>query len=165
MMGAFLRCAGCALVLARIVPPMRADGTVRYHTDIQTTPLVPAAALEQALGGIRDIVIRIKGNKAYSSQGNFTSITDLMTQDMILVDPAHKRFATVPSGQYAQQLKDAVPAVPEAARAALASMKTNLESRSTGRTAEIQAFKPKSMNSCCPSKSRCLAARLHPLRS
>jgi hypothetical protein len=134
---------GFVFLLVAIMPlaaPLRADATLRYHTDIQTSAFLPAASLDQALGGIRDMVIRIKGNKAYSSQGNLSSIMDLMTQDLTLVDAAHKRFATVPASQYAEQVKTAVPAVPDQARAALASMKTNLESRLTGRTATIQGI-------------------------
>jgi len=121
-------------------PSIWGDVTVHYHTDIHTSAILPAAALEQALGGLRDMDIRIKGNKAYSSQGTFTSIVDLTTQEVILVDPAHKRFATVPSAQYGQQLETAVSEMPAQARAMLSSMKTNLESHSTGRTATIQGI-------------------------
>src|SRR5579859_4872689 len=99
------RYAGFLLLLAGLAPSLRADATLRYHTDIQTTPLIPAAALNQVLGGMRDMVIRIKGNKASSSQGTVSSIMDLMTQDLILMDTANKRFASIPAGQYAQQVK------------------------------------------------------------
>lgn len=131
------RYSGFLLLFA---PSMWGDVTVHYHTDIHTSAIIPAAALEQALGGLRDMDIRIKGNKAYSSQGILTSIVDLTTQEVILVDPAHKRFATVPSAQYGQQLETAVSSMPAQARAMLSSMKTNLESRSTGRSATIQGI-------------------------
>jgi hypothetical protein len=127
-------------ILFLFSPFMWGDVTVHYHTDIHTSAIIPAAALEQALGGLRDMDIRIKGNKAYSSQGILTSIVDLTTQEVILVDPAHKRFATVPSAQYGQQLETAVSSMPAQARAMLSSMKTNLESRSTGRSATIQGI-------------------------
>jgi hypothetical protein len=137
----FRRCAGLILVLAPLAPSLRADATLRYHTDIKTSGGIGIALpLNQALGGIRDMVIRVKGNKAYSSQGNLTSIMDLMTQQLILVDVARKRFATVPASQYAEQVKTAVPAIPEQARSVFASMKSNLASRSTGRTASIQGI-------------------------
>ena len=136
----FHRIAACALLLAPLAPSVRADATLRFHTDIKTTPAIPAAALDQALADLRDMVIRVKGNKGFSSQGNLTSIVDLMTQDLTLVDPAHKRFATLPAAQYAQQVKGAMPAVPEQARTMFASMKSNLASRSTGRTATIQGI-------------------------
>jgi hypothetical protein len=131
------RVAAGALLVA---PLIRADATIRYHTDIQTTSMIPAATLNQALGGMRDMLIRIKGNKAYSSQGNLTSILDLMTQNLVLMDAANKRFAAVPAGQYTEQLKSAVAVVPEQARSVLATMKSNLESRSTGRTTAIQGI-------------------------
>jgi hypothetical protein len=139
-MGTFRRYAGFVLLLAPLAPSMRADATLRYHTDIQTAPLIPAAALDQALGGMRDMVIRIKGNKAGSSLGNLTSIMNLTTQELALVDASNKRFAAVPAAQYAEQAKSAVPAMPDQARAILASMKSNLESHSTGRTAAIQGI-------------------------
>jgi hypothetical protein len=132
--------AGCVPLLAALVPALRADVTVRYHTDVQTSAMIPAAALNQALGGLRDMVVRVKGNKAYSAQGNLTSIMDLATQNLILVDVSNKRFASVPTNQYAEQLKTAVPPMPDQARALLTSMKSNLESRDTGRTAVIQGI-------------------------
>ena len=130
---------GIVILLAGLAPAMRADATLRYHTEIQTTPLIPAGTLDQTLASMRDMVVQIKGNKAYSSQGKLTSIVDLTTQEMILVDVANKRFAD-PAGQYGQQVKAAIPAVPEQARAVLDSMKSHFESRSTGRTAVIQGI-------------------------
>ncbi len=123
-----------------LLPLTRADATLRYHTDIQTTPLIPAAALDQTLGGMQDTVVRIKGNKAYSSQGKLTSIMDLTTQNVILVDVANKRFATATASQYGQQLKAALPVLPAEASAMLNSMKSHFESHSTGRTAMIQGI-------------------------
>ena len=97
---------------------MRADATLRYHTDIQTAGAIGIPMSANAmLGGLRDMVVRIKGNKACSSQGNLTSIMDLMTQELTLVDAANKRFASVPASQYAEQAKAAIPAMPEQARA------------------------------------------------
>ncbi len=42
------------------------------------------------------------------------------------------------TSKYAELAKSAIPAMPEEARAALASMKTSVDSRNTGRTASIQ---------------------------
>jgi hypothetical protein len=135
------RCAGLALLLAPTTPSVRADATLRYHTDIQVaTGIGIAVPLDQLLGSMRDMVIQIKGNRAYTSQGPITAIANLMTQDLTLIDPANKRFTALPATRYSQQLKAAVPAVPEQARAALAAMKTNLESRTTGRTTTIQGI-------------------------
>jgi hypothetical protein len=116
------------------------DATLRYHTDVQTSAIIPAAALDQALSGIRDMEIRIKGNKAYSTIGSLTSIVDLTSQESTLVDPAHQRFAKISSAQYGDQIQAALSTMPEQARAMLASLKTNLESRSTGRSATIRGI-------------------------
>lgn len=131
----------CFILLTPFAPSLWADATLRYHTDVKASGAVGIAVpLNQALGGLGDLLLRIKGNKAYSSQGNLASIMDLMTQELTVVDAAHKRFATVPAGQYAQKAKVAVPAVPQQASEILASMKSNMESRVTGRTTSIQGI-------------------------
>ena len=129
-------------VVVLLAPLLRGDATLRYHTDVKTAAGVPGlpAGGGPDLAGVRDMVVRIKGNKAYSTQGNLTSIMDLTTQDMTLIDTVHKRFAKVSASQYAEQVKAAIPAMPTEARTALASMKTSVDTRSTGRTAPIQGI-------------------------
>ena len=129
-------------VVVLLAPLLRGDATLRYHTDVKTAAGVPGlpAGGGPDLAGVRDMVVRIKGNKAYSTQGNMTSIMDLTTQDMTLIDTIHKRFAKVSASQYAEQVKAAIPAMPTEARTALASMKTSVDTRSTGRTATIQGI-------------------------
>jgi len=129
-------------VVVLLAPLLRGDATLRYHTDVKTAAGVPGlpAGGGPDLAGVRDMVVRIKGNKAYSTQGNLTSIMDLTTQDMTLIDTVHKRFAKVSASQYAEQVKAAIPTIPSEARTALASMKTSVDTRSTGRTATIQGI-------------------------
>lgn len=137
-----MRNNGWMLLLALLAPLLRGDATLRYHTDVKTAagvPGLPAGGVPD-LAGMRDMVVRIKGNKAYSTQGNLTSIMDLTTQEMIVTDTVNKRFAKVPASQYTEQAKAAIPAMPSEARAALASMKTTVDSRMTGRTATIQGI-------------------------
>lgn len=128
-----------AILTAALSPFAQADATVKYHTQIETLQgTAISLPLNQALGGLRDMVIRIRGNKAYTSQGNLSSIMDLTTHELTLVDVPHKRFASAPASQYTERMKAAVPAVPPQAQEIFASMKSNLESRSTGRTEVIQ---------------------------
>src|SRR6266496_3166692 len=135
-----MRSKWIALVVV-LAPLLRADATLRYHTDVKTAAGVPGLpAAMPDLGGMRDMVVRIKGNKAYSTQGNLTSIMDLTTQDMTLIDTVHKRFAKVSASQYAEQVKGAIPAIPAEAQTALASMKTSVDTRNTGRIAAIQGI-------------------------
>src|SRR5436190_3680177 len=131
-----------ALVVVALAPLLRGDATLHYHTEVSTAAAVPGlpAGGGPDLAGIRDMVVRIKGNKAYSTQGNMTSIMDLTTQEMTLIDTVHKRFAKVSASQYAEQVKAAIPAIPTEARTALASTKTSADTRSTGRTATIQGI-------------------------
>ena len=121
---------------------MWGDATLRYHTDVKTAAGIPGLPTGPGLdfGGLRDMVVRVKGNKAFSMQGNLSSVMDLTTQDLTLIDAPNKRFAKVASGLYAAQVKAAMPALPANASAALASMKTSLDSRATGRTAVIQGI-------------------------
>ena len=141
MISPLRRSCGLAAAIAALSSSLLADATVRYHTEVQTSPgTAMSLPLNQALGGLRDMVIRIKGNKASSSQGSLTSIMDLMTQELTLVDTSHKRFASAPASKYTEQIKGAVPAVPAQAREIFASMKSNVESRTTGRTDVIQGI-------------------------
>jgi hypothetical protein len=136
------RYVGLAFLLASLAPLTWADATMRSHMGFQVTPGlgIPAAAFDQTLGAVQDQVVRIKGNKVYTSRGKLTSIMDLSTQVVILVDVANKRFATTTAGQYSQQLISVIPAVPPEASAILNSIKSRFESRSTGRTAVIQGI-------------------------
>ena len=130
-----------ALVVV-LAPLLRGDATLRYRTDVKTASGVPGLPVGGGPdpAGTRDLLVRIKGNKAYSTQGNLTSIMNLTTQDMTLIDAVHKRFATVSASQYAEQVKAALPTIPTEARTALASMKTSVDTRNTGRTATIQGI-------------------------
>jgi len=133
-----MRFAVIAVVLSALVPLMRADATLRYHTNTELadgTAVVTSAF--QALRDSRDMVIRMKGNKTYSETGHLVLIMDLKTQVLTTMDPVNKRYATVPASQYADQAKIAMPAVPEQARAMLAAIKSTVETHSTGRTATI----------------------------
>ena len=86
--------------------------------------------------------IRMKGNKAYTTSGNWIQIFDLVKQEVTLIDPAHKTFAAFPTSQFAHRLAGALPQATseqmQAAQQAMASIKTNVGSKMTGKTAEIQ---------------------------
>jgi hypothetical protein len=135
-----LRIARFTFVLVLLAPLTMADAALRYHSEVQTASILPAAEINRVLGGNPDMLVRIKGDKAYSSQGHITSILDLKSQELTMVDAINKRFATVSATEYSQHMKTAIPAVPEEARAMLASLKTRLETRSTGRSEVIQGI-------------------------
>lgn len=138
-------CAPIVLALAFWASPgLRADVTIRYQSEFK-----PSAALGPAMEPLMKAIqagsattVLMRGNQAYTKSGNRIQIFDLVKREMTLIDPAHKIFATFPVSQFADKVAGAVPqAKPEqveAARQALASIKTNLDSKLTGNSAEIQ---------------------------
>ncbi len=130
-----LICAGAAL---------HADVTIRYETEFK-----PAAGLqplmEQFLKNAQSrasgSAIRMKGNKAYTTSGDSLEIFDFVKQEVTLMNPAHKTFATFPVSQLTDTLAAAMPqTTPEQQKAgqkALASIQTHADSKVTGRTDTI----------------------------
>jgi len=138
-------CASIVLALAPwAVPGLRADVTIRYETEFK-----PSAAFQPFMEKFMKTMpagsatsIRMKGNKAYTISGNWIEILDFVKQDVTLIDPAHKTFATLPLSQLADKiagsLSQATTEQKQAAERAMASIKTNVDSKPTGETAEIQ---------------------------
>ncbi len=127
-----------------IASGVRADVTIRYQTEF-----TPAAALQPLLEQIMKsaqagsgVSVSMKGNKGYSTAGKWTEIFDFASGEVTLLDPEHKTFATLPLAQLGDKMAGAVPQVnaqqAEAAQEAMASIKSNVASRMTGNTAEIQ---------------------------
>jgi hypothetical protein len=134
-----------ALALLIAGTPLLADVTVRYSSDYKlgfslppgTAGQIPAASLA-ALN--RPSEIRIKGNRAYQTLGNFTAITNLDTNEVTYIDPAGKRYGTAQSDQVASILAAAMPAVPAQAQGFADMLKTDVQSRKTGRTETIHGI-------------------------
>jgi hypothetical protein len=139
-------CAAIVLVLALCAPSaLRADVTLRYQTEFK-----PAAALQPFMepllktmqsGPAGSISIKMKGTQGYTTSGNWGEIFDFVKGDVTLVDPAHKTFATFPLSELMDKMMSAMPQMPEqpeAFKQIMASMKTHLDSKETGQTAEIQ---------------------------
>ncbi len=123
---------------------LRADVTIRYQTDFK-----PAAALQPLIEQFMKTAqstntgsaIRMKGNKAYVDSGNWIEIIDFVKQDVTLISPEHKTFATFPLSQLTDKLAAAMPQTSpeqtEAAAKALASIKMTSDSKVTGHTEVI----------------------------
>ncbi|HXM45747.1 MAG TPA: hypothetical protein VN924_31210 [Bryobacteraceae bacterium] len=134
-----------ALALAA-APELSADVTILYKSEIKPSavlqPMVEKLGKTMQAGASTSI--RMKGNKAYTTSGNWIQIFDFVKQEVTVIDPVHKTFATFPVSQIADKMAGAMPqATPEQTQAiqqALASIKTNVASKMTGRTAEIQGI-------------------------
>jgi hypothetical protein len=125
---------------------LRADVTIRYQSEFK-----PSAALQPILEQVMKSVetgstssVRMKGNKAYTTSGNWIQIFDFAKQEVTLVDSAHKTYAAFPISQFADQMAGAIPQATseqmKAAQQALASVKSSVDSKMTGNTAEIQGI-------------------------
>ena len=131
------------LALALAVPSIRADVTIRYQSEFQ-----PSAALAPMMGQLAKSMqaasatsIRVKDNKAYTAQGNWIQLFDFVKKEVTLVDPETKTFATFPIEQLSDKLAGALPQ-PKSTQSpdvqqALASIKSQVDSKATGKTAEI----------------------------
>jgi hypothetical protein len=141
-------CASIVLALAILIAPgLRADVTIRYQSEFKPPAVAGSNAPEtEAIrkgmqGSLSGQSIRMKGNKAYTTTGNWVKIFDFVKQDVTLIDPAHKTFATFPISQFADKMAGAMPqsttAQMQAVQQAFASIKTHIDSKITGKTAEI----------------------------
>ncbi len=90
---------------------LRADVTIRYQSEFK-----PSAALQPILEQVMKSVetgstssVRMKGNKAYTTSGNWIQIFDFAKQEVTLVDSAHKTYAAFPISQFADQMAGAIP--------------------------------------------------------
>jgi hypothetical protein len=130
-------------LMALTFSALRADVTLRYKTEIKMNPTLPAQ-MTGAMGGAdslipQDRVLRLKDGKGFSTSAGYNSITDFTAQEITLLDNANSRYAKLKASQLGAVLAGAAPKIPDEARAAVASMKTDASpARVTGRTAVIQ---------------------------
>jgi hypothetical protein len=134
-------CTSILVALALLLAPgVRADVTIRYQSEFK-----PAAALQPILQQLMKATVagsetslRMQGNKGYVTVGNWTEVFDFVKGEVTLVDPAHKTFAALPVSQLADKMAGAMPQMTSEQMQALESVKTDVGSRITGKTAEIQ---------------------------
>ncbi len=124
---------------------LRADVNIRYKNDFKFASFLPPAINQQALGTLNSAmppsaVMRIKGNKGYSTAGKLISIIDVSKQEITLVDAVNKKFATLPIKDFSNQLEGAMPPTP-ADGGPMKSLKSNVSTRKTGRTEVIQGLR------------------------
>ena len=125
-----MRFIGCvAFAIALTAPAIRADITVHLHSD---SKLVPAAAADRT--------VRLKGNRARFVIGNLPALADFGKQELTVLDPARKAYATIPLSQFRVRIKAAMPQM----QAALAQMvdpaQIKTATTASRRTATIQGM-------------------------
>ncbi len=134
-----MRSLGWAVAAAAFLaaPAVRADVTIRYKSEIKSSVPMPTGVADMG-----NHAIRMKGNKGYMEAGGFTMMVDFARRECTIVDPAGRKYATIPAAEYGKSMASAMPEMPpgaaEAAGATLGAMKSKTDSRKTGRTETIQ---------------------------
>jgi hypothetical protein len=124
---------------------LTADVTLSYKTENKLSPALPAA-FAQTLGASHILSapsgrkIAVSGRKIYANTSLADIIADLPNDKLTLLDSANKHYVTVPVSQYADQLAGTLPKLPASMQGLLASIKLTVDSKLTGRTAEIQGI-------------------------
>src|SRR6478736_4596439 len=104
----------CALVpfslILSVAPPLCADVTLRYQTDVQLASFLPPEVVETfqktMKSGLSDVsqTIRMKGGKGYTNTGKFLFIVDFDRQDLTMLNSENKSVAVLPVSQYAEKM-------------------------------------------------------------
>jgi hypothetical protein len=138
------RAAALACIL--LIPSLlTADVTLIYKTENKLSPSLPPA-FAQTLGAAHILSapsgrkIAVRGGKIFANTSLTDMIADLPNDKLTLIDSAHQHYVTVPVSQYAEQLAGTVPKLPASMAGLLASIKLTVDSKVTGRTAEIQGI-------------------------
>ena len=123
---------------------LHADATIRFKMDMKFAAGLPPAATDQIAKSQkaqfpRETVIEIKGDKGYSNAGRTISVMDLTKQQITLVDPDHKLFATVYIKDFPGAMGAAMtlPSMPPAAQKFLEAIKSDFSMQKTGKTDAI----------------------------
>jgi len=133
-----------ALLLLSPAALLHADTTIRFKMNMKFAEGLPPAATEQIAKNQktqfpRETVVEIKGDKGYSNTGRTISLMDLTKQQITIVDPDHKLFATVYIKDFPGTMSAAttLPSMPPAAQKFLESIKSDFSMQKTGKTDAI----------------------------
>lgn len=130
------------LMLLTLPALLRADTTLRFKMDMKLAAGLPPAATEQMAKNQdtqfpRETVVELKGDKGYSNAGRTISLMDLTKQEITLIDPQHKLFATVYIKDFPGAMAAAMPTMPPGAQKFLETIKPDFSMQKTGKTDAI----------------------------
>jgi hypothetical protein len=136
------------LVLLLAGQTTHADGTMRLKATFKLGALIPASAIHQAPGQMKMgdpifSVIEVKGDQEYSDSGFHSVIYDFKTQQITILDPGSKHYATVYMTDYLAALGNSMPTppnIPPAAKFILQTIKANFATQDMGKTDVVQGI-------------------------
>lgn len=134
-----------ATMLLLCAPALHADGSLKFKASFKMGSLIPQSVLQQSgkpMPTIEPIVsvIQVQGNKEVAGSGAHQAIYDFSAQQVTVLDPAGKHYATVYMTDYMSQLSAALPAMPTLppqAKAVLQMVKAVFSSQKTGKTGTV----------------------------
>ena len=135
-----------SLLFLLVCQPSRADLTFRQSFDVKFGSLLPPDAVEAvnkqllASGFPSEVVTRVKGEKVSSTFGSVTSIIDCSTDQMTLLNPAAKKYATVPMADYPGTLAVSQLNSP-AIQKMFQDLKFDVQTNKTGRTGMLNGIR------------------------
>jgi hypothetical protein len=137
--------AGLIWLTLAALPALHADVTLQYRTTVELNPNLPPQITQQAMKSMnvglpKEQTMQLRNGKICYATANLISIADFNKREIILLDAAGKRYATIPADRYADEMAGAMPEMGAQAKAAMASMKGHSESRATGRTETIEGI-------------------------
>ncbi len=141
-----MSCRTAALTCILLIPSLlTADVTLSYKTENKLSPSLPPA-FAQTLGAAHILSapsgrkIAVHGGKIYANTSLADMIADLPNDKLTLIDSTNKHYVTMPVSQYGEQIAGTIPKLPASMAGLLASIKLTVDSKVTGRTAEIQGI-------------------------
>src|SRR6266853_6607731 len=135
-----------SLLFLLVCQPSRADLTLRQSFDVKFGSLLPPDAVEAvnqqlaSSGFPSEVVTRVKGEKVSSTFGSVTSIIDCSTDQMTLLNPAAKKYATVPMADYPGTLAVSQLNSP-AIQKMFQDLKFDVQTNKTGRTGMLNGIR------------------------
>lgn len=119
-----------------------ADVTITLRSEAQSLQPIPMGMKMGLLGSAKGSslqTMRVKGNRCLSSSETSSSLIDLSTQDVTLIDSVRKVYATVSLAKYGEIIAASMPKSNPAAQGKV-KMKTTTSVRHTGQTETIHGI-------------------------
>ena len=137
-----------AFLALAFIPYTRADLTLRhaftFHFASFLPPEIEKQARQQLSGTLpSETLVRIKGDRVYSSFGPLFAIADYRQSQITLLNPKTRQFATVPLGEQFERIAAAqqIPALPSEVEQSLGNLSLDVQTRNPGLTGEIQGIR------------------------
>ena len=105
----FYRSFAILVLASATLSTLHADVTTRYKTEMTMNPALQALAKGADLPAPQETSFRLKGGKGFSSSMGITSIVDLSTKEITVLDAATMGYAKMPSEQFVDQAARAMP--------------------------------------------------------